>query len=234
MRITWFGHSAFRIETGKAVVMIDPFLSGNPTWEGSVEDAAAGATHVVLTHGHDDHIGDTVDICTRNGAQLVANFEICMYLAGKGVENFSPGNHGGEIDCGDFTAAYVPAWHSSSTIVDGTPVYMGNPAGVVILPKTKGDPVVYHAGDTCAFSDMALIDEFYAPTVGIVPVGDRFTMGPRAAAFACMRYFNFETVIPCHYGTFPIIEPSADPFVKEMHGSQARVVVPNRGEPVEL
>jgi L-ascorbate metabolism protein UlaG (beta-lactamase superfamily) len=112
MKISWFGHSAFRVETGASVVMIDPFLSGNPTWEGAVDEAAAGATHVVLTHGHDDHIGDTVDICKSSGATLIANFEICMHLSGKGVENVSPGNHGGQVQFDDFSLAFVQAWHS--------------------------------------------------------------------------------------------------------------------------
>src|SRR5690606_32279305 len=132
-----------------------PFLSGNTTWEGSVDDAANGATHVVLTHGHDDHIGDTVDICKKTGALLIANFEVCMYLAGKGVENFSPGNHGGRQHFDDFSLAFVQAWHSSSSQVDDQPVYLGNPAGVVLTPKSG--KTLYHMGDTDIFSDMALI-----------------------------------------------------------------------------
>ncbi|MCC0056988.1 MAG: metal-dependent hydrolase [Rhodobiaceae bacterium] len=235
MKITWFGHSAFRIETGSSVIMLDPFLSENPTWTGTVEEASRGATHVILTHGHHDHIGDSAEICKTTGALLVANFEICMYLSGEeGVENFSPGNQGGEQDLGDFTAALVPAWHSSSFAVDGKLRYMGTAGGIVIMPKTPGDPTVYHAGDTALFSDMALIDELYAPTVGFIPIGDRFTMGARQAAFACMRYFNFDTVIPCHYGTFPIIDQTADSFVREMHGSQTEVVVPKIGEAVRF
>ncbi|MGE0231351.1 MAG: metal-dependent hydrolase [Flavobacteriaceae bacterium] len=234
MKITWFGHSAFRIETGKSVIMLDPFLSDNPTWTGTVEEASKGATHVLLTHGHDDHIGDTAAICKATGATLVANFEICMYLNGQGVENISPGNHGGEQDLGDFAAAIVPAWHSSAATVDGKLRYMGNPGGIVVMPKTPGEPTVYHAGDTSVFSDMALIDELYAPTVGFIPIGDRFTMGARQAAFACMRYFNFDTVIPCHYGTFPIIDQTADSFVEQMSGSQTEVLVPRVGEAVRF
>lgn len=231
MKITWFGHSAFRVETGGAVIMIDPFLSHNPKYGKDAVAAARGATHVLLTHGHDDHVGDTVAICKATGAQLVANFEICMFLHGKGVENFSSGNHGGNIDCGDFTVALVPAWHSSSTIVDGRPVYLGNPAGLVIQPK-NGDRVLYHMGDTDIFPGMGLINEIYAPKIGIVPVGDRFTMGGRVAARACRDYFAFETVVPCHYGTFPIIDSTADRFVAEAKGQN--VLVPEIGKPFEL
>ena len=115
MKITWFGHSAFRIDLDGAVIMIDPFI-GNPTFEGDQQAAYQGTTHVVLTHGHDDHTGSTVEICKATGATLIANFEICNFLAGKGVENFSPGNHGGCIDFGAFSVTFVAAWHSSSTI----------------------------------------------------------------------------------------------------------------------
>jgi L-ascorbate metabolism protein UlaG (beta-lactamase superfamily) len=230
MKITWFGHSAFRVETGSSVVMIDPFLSGNPTWEGTVEDAAKGATHVVLTHGHDDHLGDTVDICQSSGAVLVANFEICMYLSGQGVENVSPGNHGGRIAFDDFSIAFVQALHSSSSQTDKGAVYLGNPAGVILTPKS-GKPL-YHMGDTDIFSDMGLINEIYQPKIGIVPIGDRFTMGASLAAMACRNYFAFDTIIPCHYATFPIIDPSADAFLAEMRGQN--VLVPERGVAFEV
>jgi L-ascorbate metabolism protein UlaG (beta-lactamase superfamily) len=229
MKITWFGHSAFRVDLDGAAIMIDPFV-GNPTFHGDQQATYEGATHVVLTHGHDDHTGSTVEICKATGATLVANFEICNFLAAKGVENFSPGNHGGAIDCGPFTVAFVGSWHSSSTIVDGTPIYLGNPAGVVITaPNEKS---LLHMGDTDIFSDMALINEIYQPKVGIVPIGDRFTMGARLAAMACNRYFDFETVIPCHYATFPIIDQTADKFAEEMKGSKTKVLVPERGTPV--
>lgn len=232
MKITWFGHSAFRVETGGAVIMIDPFISTNPTFEGNAKEAAAGATHVVLTHGHDDHVGDTVQICKDNGSVLVTNFELCMYLAGKGVENVSPANHGGRIAFDDFDVAFVPAWHSSSTIIDGQPVYLGNPAGIVVHPKAEPDNVLYHMGDTDIFSDMGLIAEIHKPAIGIVPVGDRFTMGAELAALACKKYFDFRTVIPCHFGTFPIIAPDAQAFVDKMQDQDVKVLT--RGEPLEV
>lgn len=232
MKITWFGHSAYRVETGSAVIIIDPFLSGNPTFEGDVGEATKGATHVILTHGHDDHTGDAVDICKATGALLTTNFELCMYLNGKGVENVNPANHGGNLDLGDFSVAFVPAWHSSSTIVDGKPVYLGNPAGIVIQPKKESRRTLYHMGDTDIFSGMELINEIYQPEIGIVPIGDRFTMGARLAAMACKRYFKFKTVLPCHYGTFPIIDQTADKFIAEMEGQN--VVVPKVGEPFDV
>lgn len=231
MKLTWFGHSAFRIDIPGAVIMIDPFL-GDPAFKGDHKAAYAGATHVALTHGHDDHVGSAVEICKATGATLVANFELCMYLQGKGVEKFSPGNHGGTVDFGAFLLSFVPAWHSSSAIVDGVPAYLGNPAGLVI--SAKDEKTLLHMGDTSIFSDMALIHELYNPKIGIVPIGDRFTMGGAMAAIACNRYFDFETVIPAHYATFPIIDPDASVFVAAMKGSKTAVVVPERGKPVSL
>jgi L-ascorbate metabolism protein UlaG (beta-lactamase superfamily) len=229
MKATWLGHAAMRIETGDAVIMIDPFLTGSGVFTGDVATASAGATHVMLTHGHDDHIGDTMDICKATGATLVANFEICMYLNGKGVENINPIYFGGQVDCGAFEVALVPATHGSSTMVDGMPVYMGNPGGLVIHPKAADDPVLLHMGDTGLFSDMKLIADLHAPKVGIVPVGDRFTMGGAQAARACRDYFDFDVAIPVHYGTFPIIEPDPSKFLAAMDGAKTKLMVPEIG-----
>ncbi|PWJ85789.1 L-ascorbate metabolism protein UlaG (beta-lactamase superfamily) [Pseudaminobacter salicylatoxidans] len=234
MKITWYGQSAFRIETGKAKILIDPFIQ-NPLWDKGWEGPAEGVTHVLLTHGHNDHIGDAVAILRKTGAQLVANFEICMYLVGQGVggDKINPGNHGGTVDCGGFTTTFVNALHSSSYgNDDGSNTYLGNPAGLVLhFPE---DRTLYHMGDTDIFSDMALINELHQPQIGIVPVGDRFTMGGAVAALACRRYFNFETVIPCHYKTFPLLDQTPEKFVAGMEGSGVDVVVPAVGETKEI
>ncbi|MCW2307286.1 metal-dependent hydrolase [Rhodobium gokarnense] len=233
MQLTWFGHSAFRIDIDGASILIDPFLSGNPSYEGTVEAASEGVTHVLLTHGHDDHLGDAIDICKATGAQLTANFEICMWLASKGVENVNPMNSGGTVDVGPFKVSLTVAHHSSSTQSEGQPpVYLGNPHGIVVT--APGEPVLFHMGDTDIFSDMALIDEIYAPKVGIVPIGDRFTMGAKTAAMACTRFFNFETIVPCHYGTFPIIDQDAEKFVSELGPDGDKVAVPQVGKPMSL
>lgn len=235
MKLTWYGHSAFRVETGNAQILIDPFLSGNPSWDGGWEEVADGVTHVLLTHGHDDHLGDAADIVKKSGAMLVANFEICMYLVGQGVDQgrINPGNHGGTVDCGGFTTSFVRADHSSSSQTGGgSNIYLGNPAGLILhFPDA---PTLYHMGDTDIFGDMALINEFHRPEIGIVPVGDRFTMGGAVAAIACRRYFSFEKVIPCHYGTFPIIDQSADIFSEAMEGDAERVLAPEIGKPFEV
>ncbi|NMJ43449.1 metal-dependent hydrolase [Roseomonas sp. JC162] len=231
MKITWFGHSAFRLEFGSSVVMIDPFLTGNPTFGGDAEKASAGATHVLLTHGHGDHIGDTVAICKRTGAKLVTNYDLAMYLARQGVEKLDPMNTGGTTDQGEFSVSLTIAFHSSSEIdANGVSQCLGLPNGIVVTPKDTAEPVVYHMGDTDVFSDMALIDELYRPAVAMVPVGDRFTMGPRSAALALKRFLpSVRTAIPCHYATFGLLLPDASGFVAAMDGANARVLVPEKG-----
>ncbi|MDZ5696380.1 metal-dependent hydrolase [Chelativorans sp. M5D2P16] len=235
MKITWYGHSAFRIEAGDARILIDPFLSGNPAWDGGWEAAAEGITHVLLTHGHADHLGDSAAILKQSGAMLVANFEICMYLVGQGIaeDKINPGNLGGTVDCGGFTTTFVQAQHSSSfPLDDGTNVYLGNPGGLILhFPREK---TLYHMGDTDIFGDMALIQELHRPQIGLVPIGDRFTMGGAVAALACRRFFQYETVIPCHYASFPIVDQSADKFIEGMKGTETNVLVPERGAAVEL
>lgn len=235
MKITWYGHSAFRVEAGGATILIDPFLNGNPFFDGSVDEACNGVSHVLLTHGHNDHVGDALEILGKTGAMLVANFEICMYLVGQGVDDgkINPGNHGGTVECGGFTTTFVNALHSSSFGGEGgANIYLGNPAGLVL--HFPNDKTLYHMGDTDIFSDMALINELHAPQVGLVPIGDRFTMGGAVAALACQRFFKFETVIPCHYGSFPVIDQTPDKFVAGMDGSGVKVVVPQSGEALEL
>jgi L-ascorbate metabolism protein UlaG (beta-lactamase superfamily) len=242
MRLTWFGHSAFRVEYGGAVIMLDPFLA-NPTFKGNRKAACKGATHVILSHGHADHIGSTVEICKATGATLVANPEVCSFLERSGVEKTEHINLGGEIRLSPragrksapspITVAFVAAWHSSSNDAEGGDGrYLGNPAGIVLMAKTER--TLYYAGDTGIFSDMGLIADVYNPRIGIVPIGDRFTMGTRLAAIACNRFFNFETVVPCHYGTFKQLAQTPKKFEAAMAGSKTKVLVPERGVAVEL
>ncbi len=231
MKLIWLGHSAIRIETGASVLLIDPFLKGNPTFEKSgVEwaDATRGVTHVALTHGHSDHVGDTAEICKSTGATLYANFELAMHLKGKGCDKLQPMNTGGTVYGTDFNLTLVHALHSSSM----DDVYLGNPCGIIVNPKVG--PIVYHMGDTDMHAEMGLIAEFHQPTVGIVPIGDRFTMGAKSAAFACKKFFpGFTTIIPVHYGTFAgMLDPDAEKFKALMGGHAVRV--PKVGEAVDV
>jgi L-ascorbate metabolism protein UlaG (beta-lactamase superfamily) len=235
MQITWFGHSAFRLDFGGGAVLIDPFFTGNPAFTSDKAAASKGVSHILLTHGHSDHVGDTLDIAKSTGATVTGNFELCMWLVSKGLgqDKINPMNIGGTTDLGGFTVTLVRADHSSGDFnSDGTPLYLGNPGGVIV--KASGAPIVYHMGDTDIFSEMGLIAEIHQPKVAMVPVGDRFTMGGATAALAVKRFFKLDTVIPCHYGSFPIIEPTADKFVAAMQGAAAKVLVPEKGKPVGL
>ena len=213
MDIQWLGHSAFKVVAGKAHVLFDPFLNGNPLFSGDYEGIVRGTTHVLMTHAHNDHFGDTIDILKRTGATLVANYEICMYVASVYPEaKIWPMNIGGTATVGDVEVTLVRAHHSSSYAApDGRIIYGGEAGGIILR---VGKRSVYHMGDTSAFADMALINELHEPEIGIAPIGDNFTMGGHEAALAVNRWFNFNTVIPCHYRTFPMLAQKPDLLVK--------------------
>jgi L-ascorbate metabolism protein UlaG (beta-lactamase superfamily) len=232
MQITWFGHSAFRLDFAGKSVLIDPFFTGNPAFVSDRQAAVSGVSHIVLTHGHGDHVGDTLDIAKASGATVTTNYDLGMWLVSKGLEKFNPMNTGGTTDLGGLTVTLVRADHSSGDILNGTPIYLGNPCGAII--KATGEPVVYHMGDTDIFSDMALIAEIHQPRIAFVPIGDRFTMSPLTAAIAVKRFFQLDVAIPCHYGSFPIIEAGPDKFVAAMKGHATKVLVPEKGKPVTI
>ncbi len=227
MKITWYGHSAFRLDFADKGVLIDPFFTGNPAFVGDRDAAVRGVTHVLITHGHGDHVGDTLAIAEETGATVVSNYELLMWLASQGLRNFSPMNTGGTVDLGGFTVSLVRAEHSAGMVEAGVTFPLGNANGVVV--KAPGEPTVHHMGDTDIFGDMALIAEIHAPKIGLVPIGDRFTMGAKTAAMAVRRFFDFDTVVPCHYGSFPIIDATADAFIREMAGAKTKVLVPEKG-----
>ncbi|APO67205.1 metal-dependent hydrolase [Rhizobium mongolense] len=234
MKITWLGHSAFRIETNAAKILIDPFLTHNPSFAGQdIKQVASGITHILLTHGHGDHVGDTISLARETGAVVLANADLAAWLGSKGVERVEMGNTGGTVSLGSFTATFTNALHSSAQITeDGVSHSLGNPNGLML--HFDDEASLLHMGDTDIFSDMALLNELHQPDIGIVPIGDRFTMGGAVAALACRRYFNFKTAIPCHYGTFPIIDQTPEKFVSGMEGSKTQVKTPKQGETLSI
>ncbi|PZU82717.1 MAG: metal-dependent hydrolase [Shinella sp.] len=234
MKITWLGHSAFRLDTAKASILIDPFLTHNPGFAGlDLKDATAGVTHILLTHGHGDHVGDTVRLANETGATVLANADLAAWLGSKGVSRLEMGNTGGTVAFDGFTATFTNALHSSAQITeDGVSHALGNANGLML--HIDDEPSLLHMGDTDIFSDMKLINELHQPDIGLVPIGDRFTMGGAVAALACQRFFDFRTAIPCHYGTFPIIDQTPEKFVAGMEGTKTKVETPKPGQSLEV
>lgn len=232
MKLTWFGHAAFRAEIGGSVILIDPFLNHNPAFRGDFAKATAGVTHILLTHGHGDHIGDTVAIARARNITVVANADIAGYLATEGITRTEAMNIGGTVHFSDFSVSMVNALHSSTLRTGNITQSLGNPAGLIV--KADGERTLYHMGDTDIFGDMALIQELHEPRIGLVPIGDRFTMGGTTAALACRRFFDFETIIPCHFGSFPIIDQTADLFVGAMGDQAGRVRLAEVGVSMEV
>ena len=213
---------------GKSV-LIDPFFTGNAKFPASFESGLSVVDAIIVTHGHADHLGDTERLAKAFDATVIAMYEICAYLGACGVEHTDPMNIGGTIDHQGLTVTMVNALHSSALIEDGKPITMGDPAGVVIKSSEK---TVYHAGDTDIFSDMALIQRLHRPQIGLIPIGDRFTMGPETAALACNEFLDLETIIPIHWGTFDLL--TGEPATFRSLVKRGEVLVPEPGEPLKL
>jgi len=211
--ITFLGHAGFLLQAGDHRVAIDPFLTGNPV--ATMKPAEVRCGHIVLTHGHADHLGDTVAIAKANGATVYAAFEIAEYLGEQGIDKTQPGNPGGKITTDFGWVAFTQAFHSSS--YNGR--YMGLPCGVIV---NLGDVTVYHCGDTALFGDMKLLGEIYQPDVAFIPVGDRFTMGPQLGKIAA-ELIKPKLAVPIHYKTWPLLVSDISAFrpagveVKTMH-----------------
>jgi L-ascorbate metabolism protein UlaG (beta-lactamase superfamily) len=223
IKLTWLGHATFRIETpGGRTIIVDPWVAGNPACP--QKDKNVQKVDVLLcTHGHFDHIGDAVAIAKKHNPVVVGIFELCAWMEKKGAKQTSPMNKGGSQTVGDIQVTMVHADHSCG-IQDGDQiVYGGEAVGYVI--EFQNGVKIYHAGDTNVFGDMKIIHELYAPGIAMLPIGDRFTMSPREAAYAC-NLLQSKTVIPMHFGTFPLLTGKPGELQKLVPGIEVMEMTP--------
>lgn len=227
VKITWLGHSAFLLEAEKKV-LIDPFISGNPATPCSSEELDPDI--IAVTHGHGDHLGDTIEIGARTGCRIISIHEVANYIKSKGV--FAEGmNKGGTINIEGITFTMTDAIHSSSIDASCFSFDGSCLAGFVI---GIGGHRIYHAGDTGVFGDMQLIGELYEPELALLPIGSRFTMGIKEAVKA-VELIRPGTVIPMHYNTFDVIKQDTEEFRRAVEAKvNTKVVIMKPGESIEL
>ncbi len=229
--LTFLGHSSFQLTLpDDRVILIDPWLTDNPACPEQLKKPAR-CDLILLTHGHDDHVGEVSNLIDAHNPKIVGNFDLCGALEAKlGKGNFCPMGTGGTQTVDGLRVVLTQAFHGSSISSPTGPIYAGMPNGVIVDVDDLAK--VYHAGDTDVFSDMILIAQLYAPGIAILPIGDHFTMGAKGAALAA-ELLNPRAIIPCHYATFPILASNADAFKAELTGELASLVCePTIGEPV--
>lgn len=228
MKITFYGHSCFKIVTEEEKkILIDPWIS-NPS---APKDVDLGPyDFILITHAHGDHLGDTLKLARTSVTEVIAIHEIQQYLLKQGIPKATGMNIGGTYRVNNLKFTMVPALHSSS-FPDGS--YGGDPCGFVIT--LENGVSIYHAGDTGLFYDMKLIGELYSPKIAILPIGDHYVMGPKEAAKAC-ELIRPEIVIPMHYGTFPILTGDIETFEKELknYNLSITIITPKIGEEIIL
>jgi len=220
MNVTYLSHSCFLIETSSHRLLIDPFLNGNPLAQ--IKPEEVDCDFILVSHGHEDHLGDSVQIAQRTGATIIANFEVAMTCQKRGARNIHPMNPGGAWQFPFGRVKLTIAHHSSSNETGDGFLYLGNPCGILLNADGK---TLYHAGDTALFSDMKLIGELNRIDLAMLPIGDNFTMGPEDAALAA-EFLRAELSVPMHYNTFDLIKMDPTEFVKhvEAGGRSAKVL----------
>jgi len=230
VRIIWLGHSGFRIEIGAAVLLVDPWLDQNPSFPADRRaEATEGATHVLLTHGHGDHAASALSVARAGGIQVACGHELSEIFNAEGARTIGFGK-GGTVDLAGVRVTMVNASHSSS--IDyrgGAPSAAGSECGFMIAGEGH---VIYVSGDTDIMADMDWMGDLHRPDIGILSCGGHYTMDMARAAYAARRYFDFKTVIPCHYKTFGLLEQSADKLIQGLPG--VRVIEPAVLVPIQI
>jgi len=230
MNIIWLGHASFRIEIGGQILLIDPWLTGNPMLPEDQHDAATnGATHILLTHAHFDHVADTLPLARAHDLTVVGQYDLMSHweeTEGLTTVGF---NKGGTVDLNGVKVTMVHAVHSSSFGGEDGPNVPGTECGYMI--EGEGH-TIYVSGDTDVMADMGVFNALHTPDIGILAAGGHFTMDMRRAAYAAKTFFDFKTVIPCHYRTFPVLEQSAETLTAALPG--VTVIEPEVMQPITI
>ena len=222
IKITWLGHSTFIVQApGGQRILVDPWVMGNPACPDELKDPGP-IDGMLVTHAHFDHIGDAVELGKRTAAPILSIPETSAWLGSKGLENLVEMNKGGTVSFVGCRVHMVHAVHSCG-ITDGDQILYGGEAAGYVIEFENGFKL-YHAGDTAVFSDMALIGKLLDPDVALLPIGDHYTMGPRSAAEA-VRLLGVKTVIPMHFGTFPVLTGTPDQLRDEAKDVEGLEVV---------
>ncbi|MBO2536923.1 metal-dependent hydrolase [Rummeliibacillus suwonensis] len=220
MQISYHGHSIVKVETNGYTILMDPFITGNSLTDLKVEEQKPDI--ILLTHGHNDHVGDTIEIAKQSGALVIAPNELAVYLSWQGIKTH-PMHIGGAHQFDFGKVKFTQAFHGSSYVTDDQQIiYTGMPAGILLFVEGK---TIYHAGDTALFSDMKLIGENHPIDVAFLPIGDNFTMGPEDAARAA-QFLKPKEVVPIHYNTFPVIEQDPEEFAEMVSNTTVQVMKP--------
>jgi L-ascorbate metabolism protein UlaG (beta-lactamase superfamily) len=230
IKLTWLGHSCFRIETpaGKSLI-VDPWLAQNPATPDDMKDQPA-MDSLLLTHGHFDHIGDAVALAKKYNPKVVGIYELCMWMQKKGAKQVLPMNKGGSQMVDDVMVTMVHAQHSCGIQEDDGSISYGGEACGYVLTFENGLKL-YHAGDTNVFGDMHIIHELYHPDIALIPIGDHFTMSPKEAAYAC-QLLRAKSVIPMHFGTFPLLKGTPEDLGRAVSGMGIEVVAMKPGQTI--
>ncbi|MCE5091457.1 metal-dependent hydrolase [Staphylococcus chromogenes] len=225
MKLSFHGQSTVYFESNGKKGIIDPFITGNELSD--LDASSLEVDYIILTHGHEDHFGDTIEIAKRTEATVISTAEVANYLnSAHGIENVHGMNIGGKWQFDFGTLKFVQAFHSSSLMDDnGKPIYLGMTMGVILTLENK---TIYHTGDTGLFSDMKLIAERHPVDVCFVPIGDNFTMGIEDASYAINTFIQPKISVPIHYNTFPLIEQNPEDFKNAVTHGQVQILKPGQ------